>query len=186
MKETKNISDIYIHDINEMFKNDLLAMLADVVYHKVISGTPNRVLRKVKQEKNITSGIVYIQTKTKDLLDFSHEYMGKLQVALTKKAMLTWVGRQTGNDWVDLIIVKRKLTNNEKLGKKNVQEYYLLARKIIKSGTLSKKDSSHIAIMFADATSSYKPHKNEQYIENLYYKLLCLIDETYRKKKKQL
>ena len=68
---------------------------------------------------------------------------------------------------------------DEEIIRMNVKRYYLLARKIIRSGMLSHYDASHIVLMFADVTSTYRPHNNEKYVENLYHKLLCLIDEKY-------
>lgn len=60
----------------------------------------------------------------------------------------------------------------------DIEDYYALTRKIIRSKALTKKEASHVAIMFADATMSRLPKKSTK-VDDLYNRLLNLISKTY-------
>lgn len=58
----------------------------------------------------------------------------------------------------------------DKLQDKNIEEYYNLTRKILKKGILTKKESAHLAVMFADA--AFQCDKKNKKIDGMFDKLL--------------
>jgi hypothetical protein len=162
------------------FEKQILDMLTKGNYHKVIRGSPAHVLRRLRQEEDVKSGVVYIQTRRKNVLEASTEYMHKIQTAMAKNAILLWKAKQNEKERVNLVIVKKKLLDAEKLVRKNVNDYYKLAQKIIKSGILTYKESSRLAVMFSDAASNFGKGDQEE-VDALYDKLLSLSIKLERK-----
>lgn len=65
-----------------------------------------------------------------------------------------------------------------KINEKEVRDYYKLVRKIIKSKTLSERESSHLAVLFMDVSFSILPKKSSL-TDELYNKLLDLMIKVY-------